>query len=153
MFPEQSAGKSDAKTQQTTICTRSSAAVLGAGAAFSVSILGGAIGNWIESQWNMVVISWEMAGLVVCVLATLCGFFFAAIAGIFARVVVGPVLGAVGVGACLAAISLTNGSPRGVAIWSIAVGVGAGMAAGAVGGMIGKQGQSNVAINDGRDVS
>ncbi|MDA1051413.1 MAG: hypothetical protein O3C40_13155 [Planctomycetota bacterium] len=117
----------------------SSASVLGAGAAFGVSIVGGAVGSWIESQWNTVVISWEMAGLVVCVLVTVCGFFVGAAAGMIRRVVTGTVLGAVVVGACLAAISLTNGSPSGVAVWSIAVGVCAGAAAGATGTVVSKR--------------
>jgi len=116
----------------------SSTVVLGAGAAFVVSIIGGAIGSWIESRWNTTVISWEMAGLVVCILVTVCGFFVGAAAGM-SRVVMGAVLGAVVVGACLATVSLTNGSPRSVAIWSIAVGVCAGAAAGATGAAIGKR--------------
>ena len=49
------------------------AATMGAGAAFGVSIVGGTLGSWIESQWNMTVVSWEMAGLVVCVLVPLGG--------------------------------------------------------------------------------
>jgi hypothetical protein len=117
----------------------SSAAVLGAGAAFGVSIIGGEVGNWIESYWNMTVVGWEMAGLVVCVLVTVCGFFIGSAAGMIRRVVIATVLGAVVGGACLAAVSLTNGSPRGVTIWSISVGVCGGAAAGAVGGLIGKR--------------
>lgn len=116
-----------------------SASVLGAGSAFAVSVVGGALGSWIEGQWQVVVISWEMAGLVVCVLVTIGGFFVAPLAAMIRRVLLGTVLGGVTVGACLAGVSLTNGSPPGVATWAIVVGISAGVAAGAVGGAIGKR--------------
>lgn len=118
------------------------ASVLGAGSAFAVSMVSGALGSWIESQWKVIVISWEMAGLVVCVLVTLGGFFVAPLAAMIRRVLLGTVLGGVTVGACLAGVSLTNGSPPGVATWAIVVGVSAGAAAGAVGGVIGKRSQT-----------
>jgi len=116
----------------------SGAAILGAGVAFGVSILSGAVGSWIESQWNTFVCSWEMAGLVVCVLVTVCGFFAGAAAGMIRGVAIGLVLGAVIVGACVAGVGLTNGSPQGVAIWSTCVGISSGAAAGAIGGAVGK---------------
>lgn len=73
-----------------------------------------------------------------CVLVTVCGFFVGAAAGMIRRVVMGTVLGAVITGACLAAVSLTNGSPRGVANWAIVVSVRGGVAAGATGAFMGK---------------
>ena len=115
------------------------AATLGAGAAFGVSIVGGTLGSWIESQWNMTVVSWEMAALVVCVLVTLGGFLVGSLAAMTRRIVAGTILGAVVLGACLAGIGLTNGSPQGVAIWTISVGICAGAASGAVGGAIGRR--------------
>ena len=115
------------------------ASVLGAGVAFVVSMVGGSLGSCIESQWQVVVISWEMAGLVVCVLATIGGFLVAPLAAMTRRVLLGAVLGGVTVGACLAGVSLTNGSPPGVATWAIIVGICAGASAGAVGGVIGKR--------------
>lgn len=118
------------------------ASVLGAGVAFAVSLVGGILGSWIESQWQVVVISWEMAGLVVCVLVTIGGFLVAPLAAMIRRVLLGTVLGAVAVGACLAGVSLTNGSPPGVATWAILVGISAGAAAGAVGSTIGKRGRT-----------
>ena len=102
-------------------------------------MIGGAIGNWIESQWKVSVISWEMAGLAVCVLATIGGFLVASLAAMTRRVLLGIVLGGVAVGVCLAGVSLTNGSPPGVATWGINVGICAGASAGAVGGAIGKR--------------
>jgi hypothetical protein len=114
------------------------AASLGSGAAFGVSIVGGFVGSWVEHQWDTIVISWEMAALFVCVLVTFGGFFVGAIAGMIRRIGRGTVVGAILLGACLAGISLTNGSPQGVAIWSIIVGICSGAAAGAVGGAIGK---------------
>ena len=115
------------------------AAIPGAGAAFGVSVVGGELGSWIEGQWNIVVISWEMAGLVVCVLVTLGGFLVGSMAAMTRRIVVGTILGAVVLGACMAGIGLTNGSPQGVVIWTISVGICAGAASGAVGGAIGKR--------------
>ena len=115
------------------------ASVFGAGVAFAVSMVGGSLGSWIESQWQVVVISWEMAGLVVCVLVTIGGFLVAPRAAMIRRVLLGTVLGGVAVGACLSGVSLTNGSPSGVATWAIIVGICAGAAAGAVGGAIGKR--------------
>lgn len=79
-----------------------------------------------------------MAGLVVCALVTGCGFLAGAAAGMIRRVVKGTVLGAVIVGACVAGVGLTNGSPPGVAIWSTCVGNTSGAASGAIGGTIGK---------------
>ncbi len=113
--------------------------LFGAVAAFAVSVIGGALGSWIEGHWKVVVISWEMAGLVVCVLVTIGGFFVAPLAAMIRRVLLGSALGAVAVGGCLAGVSLTNGSPPGVATWAILVGISAGAAAGAVGGAIGKR--------------
>ena len=115
------------------------ASVLGAGVAFAVSIVGGSFGSWIEGQWQVVVISWEMAGLAVCVLVTIGGFLVAPLAAMTRRVLLGTVLGGVAVGTCLAGVSLTNNSPPGVATWAIIVGICAGAAAGAVGGTIGKR--------------
>ncbi len=115
------------------------ASVLGAGSAFAVGLMGGALGSWIEGQWKVVVISWEMAGLVVCVLVTICGFFVAPLAAMIRRVRLGSVLGAVAVGGCLAGVSLTNGSPPGVATWAIVVGLCSGAVAGTIGGVIGKR--------------
>ena len=112
--------------------------ILGAGAAFAVCMIGGTLASWVESQCKVVVISWELAGLVVCVLVTIGGFLVAPLAAMTRRVVLGAIIGGVTVGGCLAGVSLTNGSPPGVVEWTILVGISAGAAAGAVGGAIGK---------------
>ena len=126
------------------------AATLGAGAAFAVSLAGGVLGGCIERQWNVVVVSWEMAGLMVSVLVTVSGFLVGSAAAMTHRVVPGTLLGAVLVGAVLAGIAMTNGSPRGVVVWTISVAIFAGAASGAVGGFIGRQSRTGSDEADGQ---
>lgn len=114
---------------------RLSSAFVGAGVAFVTTGIGNLVGSVLEGPLGGPVVSWEMAGLVVGVYATVCGAFvgpLATWAGTWIRgLMIGAGLHALVFGAIWIQ-TIGSSIPLAVTCWSITTGVLAGAFAGSL---------------------
>ena len=119
-----------------------SASAIGVLAGLTIGIAASAIGGSLEGLLGITIVSWEMAGLIVTMLAALGGGVMGGIGRMLASPLFGAVTGGLVLSGAFAGVALTNGCPHGVAVWTIVVGLLTGVAAGSCGGWIGQRGRA-----------
>ena len=118
-----------------------SASAIGVVAGLAIGIAASAVGGSLEGPLGITIVSWEMAGLIVTMLATLGGGVMGGIGRMLASPVFGAVTGGLVLSGAFAGVALTNGCPHGVAVWTILVGLLTGVSSGCCGGWIGQRGR------------
>lgn len=119
-----------------------SATAFGLLTGFGIGIAATAVGGALEGPLGTIIVSWEMAGLIVTILAILGGAMMGSIGQMTARPLIGMVGGGLALSTVFASVALNNGCPTGVAVWTILVGLVTGTMSGGVGGWIGQRGRA-----------
>jgi len=113
--------------------TLSSALCGGAVAGFGISLIAACVGTLLEGILSMILVSWEMAGLIVPILSGIGGAVVGLVGGMIGKPALSGCAGALALGGAYAAL-VSNEMPLGVAVWFVVAGLLSGAGAGAWGG-------------------